>query len=69
MNALEAENTKSALSVAQKDMCGINAEILIKKCLNCGDNHSTLAMKCPKRKEILKEKKSTTKCKTKYDLH
>lgn len=29
-----------------------------KKCLNCGDRHSTVAMKCNKRKEILKEKRT-----------
>ncbi len=29
-----------------------------KKCLNCGGNHSTLAMKCSKRKEILNEKRT-----------
>ncbi len=28
-----------------------------KKCINCKENHSTLAMKCPKRKVILKEKR------------
>lgn len=28
-----------------------------KKCINCGDEHSTMAMKCAKRKEILKEKR------------
>ncbi len=28
-----------------------------KKCINCGDNHSSLAMKCTKRKEIIKEKR------------
>ena len=29
-----------------------------KKCINCSENHSTLAMKCVKRKEILKEKRN-----------
>ncbi len=29
-----------------------------KKCLNCSENHSTLAMKCIKKKEIIKEKRS-----------
>ena len=28
-----------------------------KICLNCNENHSTLAMKCPKKKAILKEKR------------
>lgn len=28
-----------------------------KKCLNCGENHSALAMKCIKRKEIIREKR------------
>lgn len=28
-----------------------------KKCLNCGDDHSTLAMKCQKRKDIIKAKR------------
>ncbi len=28
-----------------------------KKCVNCGDEHSTLAMRCPKRKEIIKTKR------------
>ncbi len=28
-----------------------------KKCINCGDEHSTLAMRCPKRKEIIKMKR------------
>ncbi len=28
-----------------------------KKCVNCKENHNTLAMKCPKRKMILKEKR------------
>ncbi len=28
-----------------------------KKCINCKENHSTLAMKCPKRKVILKDKR------------
>ena len=28
-----------------------------KKCINCDEEHSTLAMKCPKRKMILKEKR------------
>ena len=29
-----------------------------KKCLNCGENHSTMALKCPKRKEIVKNKRN-----------
>ena len=29
-----------------------------KKCLNCRENHSTMAMKCKKRKEIIKEKRT-----------
>ncbi len=29
-----------------------------KKCLNCGENHSAMAMKCNKRKQILKEKRN-----------
>ncbi len=29
----------------------------IKTCVNCGDEHSTLAMKCSRRKEVIKEKK------------
>ncbi len=29
-----------------------------KTCLNCGEGHSTLAMKCKKRKQILKEKRN-----------
>ncbi len=29
-----------------------------KKCINCGENHSTLAMKCQKRKDTIKEKRS-----------
>ncbi len=28
-----------------------------KKCINCNENHSTLAMKCPMRKMIIKEKR------------
>lgn len=32
-----------------------------KKCINCGENHSSLAMKCIKRKEILKEKRREEK--------
>ena len=27
-----------------------------KKCINCGQNHRTLAYKCPKRKEVIKQK-------------
>ena len=27
-----------------------------KKCINCGQNHRTLAYKCPKRKEVVKQK-------------
>ena len=27
-----------------------------KKCINCGGGHRTMAMACPKRKQILKEK-------------
>ncbi len=36
---------------------------VIKKCINCEENHSSMAMKCPKRKEILKNKRAqqTTK--------
>ncbi len=29
----------------------------IKKCVNCNEDHNTLAMKCPKRKMIIKEKR------------
>ncbi len=29
-----------------------------KKCINCGEAHSTMAMKCNERKEILKEKRT-----------
>ena len=29
-----------------------------KKCLNCNGKHSSMAMRCPKRKEIIKEKRS-----------
>ncbi len=31
---------------------------VIKKCINCGENHSSMAMKCLKRKEILKSKRA-----------
>ncbi len=30
----------------------------IKKCINCGENHSTMAMKCQKRKDVIKEKRT-----------
>ncbi len=30
----------------------------VKKCLNCGEPHSTMAMKCKKRKEIIKGKRT-----------
>ncbi len=32
-----------------------------KKCINCHEDHSTLQMKCPKRKEILKHKRALIK--------
>ena len=32
-----------------------------KKCVNCGEDHSALQMKCPKRKEILKTKRTQIK--------
>ncbi len=31
-----------------------------KKCLNCDEEHSSLAMKCSKRKQIIKEKRNMT---------
>ncbi len=33
-------------------------QTVIKKCLNCKENHSTMAMKCSKRKEIIKGKRN-----------
>lgn len=30
-----------------------------KKCINCGENHSTMAMRCQKRKDLIKEKRKT----------
>ncbi len=33
----------------------------LKKCLNCGENHSALAIKWAKRKEIIKEKRHQVK--------
>ncbi len=33
----------------------------LKKCLNCGENHSALAMECAKGKEIIKEKRNQVK--------
>ena len=35
----------------------------IKKCLNCGGPHRTMAMSCPKKKEIIKQKKRSSKTK------
>lgn len=36
------------------------------KCINCGGDHSTLSMQCPKRKQILKEKRASSKSKPSY---
>ncbi len=57
-----------APSVVRRAMSGINAKIMEKKCINCGDGHSTMAMKCIKRKEVIKEKRNqiNERAKTSY---
>lgn len=37
-----------------------------KMCINCGDNHRTLSMKCPARKEAIKKKRLEEREKTTY---
>ena len=51
------ENTRSAQSAAKKGMSGTNVKTENKRCINCNGNHSALAMKCAKKKEVLKEKR------------
>ena len=36
----------------------------LKKCINCGENHRTMAYKCPERKEVVKQKIKEKKEKT-----
>ncbi len=60
MNAKKVENINYVLSVALKGIYGTNV-LRLKRCVNCGGDHSALQMKCPKRKEILKTKRAQLK--------
>ncbi len=40
-----------------KDISGLTAKQNKKKCINCLEDHGALAMKCQRRKLIIKEKK------------
>ncbi len=55
--ALKTRNIRFVQNVAAKGTSGSSAKNRLKKCINCGENHSSLAMKCIKRKIILREKR------------
>ena len=55
--ALKIQPIEYALSVVKKATYGTNVKKIVKRCLNCDEEHSTLAMKCPKRKMIMKVKR------------
>ena len=40
-----------------------------KKCINCIDNHRTMAMRCPKRKKIYKQREKQSVLKTTFKTH
>ena len=53
---VNTENLKYALIAVQKVIFGLTVE---RKncCINCGEEHSTMAMKCSKRKEEIRGRK------------
>ena len=64
--ALEKHNTRDCSKDRNYKICSecsqeghfwYNCKEKDKNCINCGGNHSTLAMRCSKRKEIVKEKR------------
>lgn len=55
------KSTKSVPSVQKKATYGGASLMKNKKCIICHKDHRTTAMKCPKRKEIIKDKKEEEK--------
>lgn len=40
-----------------------------KRCINCKGEHGTMTMRCPKRKEMIQEKKKGRKCRNNNHIH
>ena len=51
------KNIKRCSECSSNDHTFRDCKEQIKKCLNCQGNHSTLAMKCPIKREIIAKKK------------